>query len=79
MKAATRLGLAQIVVSWRSLVYGVTRVDRLATWSRTLALREVLTKRHNIPKARLSIGTRDERAESQPDELWICKTNAVIA
>ena len=57
----------------------VTRVDRLAIWSRVLTLREVLTKRHNVPKARLGIRTRGEGTESQPDELWIHKTNAVIA
>ena len=57
----------------------VTRVDRLATRLGTLALREVLTKRHNILKARLGVGTRDEKTKSQLDELWIHKTNAVIA
>ena len=57
----------------------VTRVDRLATRSRILTLREVLTKRHNVLKVRWSIGTRDKGTESQPDELWIRKTNAVIA
>ena len=33
----------------------VTRVDRLATGSRILTLREVLTKRHNILKIRLEL------------------------
>ena len=44
-----------------------------------LTLREVLTKRHCVLKARLRLRTRDEGTESQPDELWIHKTDAVIA
>ena len=66
-------------IKFYGVVIGVTRVDRLATRSRTLALREVLTKRHNVLKARLGVGTRDEETKSQLDELWIHKTNAVIA
>ena len=62
---------------WKIMV-AVTRVDRLATKLRTITLREVLTKRHNILKARLDVGTRNEETKSQLDELWICKANAVI-
>ena len=36
-------------------------------------------KRRCILKARLRLGTRDEGTESQPDKLWIHKTDAVIA
>ena len=57
----------------------VTQVDRLATRSRALTLREVLMKRHNVLKVRLGVGTSNKRTRSQPDELWIRKTNAVIA
>ena len=42
-------------------------------------MREVLTKRHNVLKARLGVGARDKETKSQLDELWIRKTNAVIA
>ena len=38
----------------------VTRVDRLATRSRIFALREVLTKRHNVLKARLGLEQETE-------------------
>ena len=44
-----------------------------------LTRREVLTKRHCILKVRLRLGTRDKGTESQPDKLWISKTNTVIA
>ena len=43
-----------------------------------LTLREVLTKRHNVLKARLGIGTSDKETRLQLDKLWIRKTNAVI-
>ena len=35
-------------------------------------------RRHCILRTRLRLGTRDEGTESQPDELWIRKTDAVI-
>ena len=59
--------------------FNVTRVDRLATGSRILTLREVLMKRHNILKARLELEQETRGLSSQPDGLWIHKTNAVIA
>ena len=30
------------------------------------------------PQSKAKVRARDEGAESQPDELWICKTNTVI-
>ena len=54
---------------------GVMRVNRLTLRSRILTLREVLMKRHNILKVRLR---QEQETESQPDELRICKTDAVI-
>ena len=57
----------------------VTWVNRLTSRSMILTLREVLTKRHYILKARLRLWTRDEGTRSQSDRLWICKTDAVIA
>ena len=56
----------------------VTQVDRLTSRSRILTLREVLMKRHCILKVRLRWGTRDKETRSQPDELQIRKTHAVI-
>ena len=50
-------------------IHTVTRVDRLATRSRILTLREVLTKRHNVLQARLGVGARDKETKSQLDEL----------
>ena len=49
------------------------------TRSKILTLREVLTKRHNILKVRQGFGTRDKGTKSQPDKLWIHKSNTVIA
>ena len=43
-----------------------------------LTLREVLMKRHCVLNVRLRWWTRDEGTESQPDELWIHKTDTVI-
>ena len=57
----------------------VTWVDRLMSRSMILTLREVLTKRHCILKARLGLWIRDERTRSQSDGLQIHKTDAVIA
>ena len=57
----------------------VTRVDRLTSRSMILTLREVLTKRHCVLKARLELWTRDEGTRSQSDRLQIRKTDAVIA
>ena len=31
------------------------------------------------PQSKVEVGTRDERSKSQPGELWIHKTDAVIA
>ena len=44
-----------------------------------LTLRKVLTKRCCILKEVLGLRTRDKGTGSQPDELWICKTDTVIA
>ena len=30
------------------------------------------------PQSKAKVRTRDKETESQPDELWICKTDAVI-
>ena len=59
----------------------VTRVDRLTLRSMILTLREVLTKRHCVLKARLEWWTRDEgQAHNQTDcgfvrlTLWLRRT-----
>ena len=44
----------------------------------SLTLREVLTKRCCVLKVVSEGRTRDKGTRSQPDELWICKTDAVI-
>ena len=31
------------------------------------------------PQSKVKVGTRDDRTGSQPDKLWIRKTDAVIA
>ena len=54
------------------------QVTRLMSGSRILTLREVLTKRLNVLKVGLGIRTRNKGMVSQPGELWIHKTNAVI-
>ena len=47
--------------------------------SRVLTLREVLTKSHCVLKVKLRLRIRGEGTRSQPNELWIRKTDAVIA
>ena len=44
-----------------------------------LTLREVLTKRHCVLKARLRLEQETKGLGHNLDELWICKTDAVIA
>ena len=44
----------------------------------SLTLREVLMKRLCILKEVSRLRTRDKSTRSQPGELWICKTDAVI-
>ena len=49
------------------------------TRSRILTLREVLTKRHSVLKVRLMLEQEARGLSHTQDELWIRKTNAVIA
>ena len=56
----------------------VTRVDRLMLRSRVLTLREVLMKRHCVLKVKLRLRIRGKGTRSQPDKLWIRKTDAMI-
>ena len=55
------------------------QVNRLATRSRILTLREVLTKRHSVLKVRLRLEQETRGLSHNLDELWIHKSNAVIA
>ena len=55
------------------------RVDRLVTRSRRLTLEGGTHKETQCPQSKVRVGTRDKGTKSQPDELWIHKTNAVIA
>ena len=64
---------------WYTFFLGLLRESTdLCQGQGLLTLREVLMKRHCILKARLRLWTRDKGTESQPDKLWIYKTDAVI-
>ena len=55
------------------------RVDRLATRSRDTYSEGGAHEETQRPQSKAEVGARDKGTKSQPDELWICKTNAVIA